>query len=218
MMNYLKKQSLADSLADLIRNKIVSGEYREGEKLPTETELMNLFQVSRSTVREAMRMLANSGWVTVQQGSGTYVNESYLRTEPLEQRLQRGEEDDLIEVRNLLEEKIIAKAAIHRTDDDLLRMQQLLEQRKHYAAQKKLSECIHVDLEFHKTLARASGNAVLADLYEAFVIRLKEAFSNRFTSVGCFESTQSLHEELLNLIRKGDAVAAVNTIRTIISL
>src|SRR5690606_39786530 len=92
MMNGIKRTSLSDEVADRLREKILRGKYIPGDKLPTETELMEMFQVSRSTLREAIRVLANAGWIRVQQGAGTSVEGKTIQNEPLYQRLQRSGE------------------------------------------------------------------------------------------------------------------------------
>lgn len=216
-MNVLKKQSLSDELANLVREKIQKGDYAPGDKLPTEPELMALFEVSRSTVREAMRVLANSGWVRVQQGAGTFVETNGGYSEPLYQRLKRGHEEDLEEVRSLLERKILEKAAVYRTSGDIEKMRKCLEERKKHALAEDTEGCIDVDLEFHTLLAAASGNPVLADLYRAFSLRLKESFFRRFKTVESFQKTQRLHERLLESIEERNAGKAIEILNTIVS-
>ncbi|ODS85485.1 MAG: hypothetical protein ABS46_01980 [Cytophagaceae bacterium SCN 52-12] len=216
MMTSLKKQTLSDELAERLREKIMAGQYNPGDKLPTEPELMALFEVSRSTVREAMRVLANSGWVRVQQGSGTFVETNQASSEPLYQRLKRGHEGDLEEVRELLEQKIIEKATQFRTREDIRKMRECLEERRKYAALGDTNACINADLDFHTLLACASANPVLADLYQALAIRLKESFVRRFQTVESFQETQLLHEELLECIRRRDAGKAIQILNTIV--
>lgn len=215
-MTSLKKRSLSDELADRLREKIQKGTYGPGDRLPTEPELMSLFEVSRSTVREAMRVLANSGWVKVQQGLGTFVESNNVSGEPLGQRLKRGEEEDLEEVRSLLEYRIVEKAAVHRTDADIRHMRECLRLRQVHAQKGETAACIEIDLEFHSRLAAASGNPVLADLYQALAIRLKKSFQDRFKNVESFEKTQRLHEELLENIVLRNAEKATELLSLIV--
>ena len=70
----LQKKSLAEEVSSLIREQINDGKLTKGEKLPTEPELMKLFGVGRSTIREAIKMLVNMGYLSVQQGRGTFKN------------------------------------------------------------------------------------------------------------------------------------------------
>lgn len=217
MTNGIKRTSLSDEVADRLREKILRGKYSPGDKLPTETELMEMFQVSRSTLREAIRVLANAGWIRVQQGAGTFVEGKTIQNEPLYQRLQRSGEEDLEEVRSLLERKIVEKAALNRSKENITKLKSILKKRAEYAKLGNAQACIDVDLEFHKHLAIASGNSILADLYEAFAIRLKESFLERFKTVESFEKTQQQHEELLYFIETGDVVNAIKSLDTIVT-
>ncbi len=217
MMNGIKRTSLSDEVADRLREKILRGKYIPGDKLPTETELMEMFQVSRSTLREAIRVLANAGWIRVQQGAGTFVEGKTIQNEPLYQRLQRSGEEDLEEVRSLLERKIVEKAALNHSKENIAKLKSILIKRAEYAKLGNAQACIDVDVEFHKHLAIASGNSILADLYEAFAIRLKESFLERFKTVESFEKTQQQHEELLYFIETGDVVNAIKSLDTIVT-
>lgn len=217
MMNGIKRTSLSDEVADRLREKILRGKYSPGDKLPTETELMEMFQVSRSTLREAIRVLANAGWIRVQQGAGTFVEGKTIQNEPLYQRLQRSGEEDLEEVRSLLERKIVEKAALNHSKENIAKLKSILIKRAEYAKLGNAQACIDVDVEFHKHLAIASGNSILADLYEAFAIRLKESFLERFKTVESFEKTQQQHEELLYFIETGDVVNAIKSLDTIVT-
>ncbi len=70
------KQTLADQVADSLRESILDGEWQAGESLPTEPELSEIFGVSRAVVRDATRMLAAQGLVEVRHGKGVFVTES----------------------------------------------------------------------------------------------------------------------------------------------
>ena len=84
----IQKKSLAEEVSSLIREQINDGKLTKGEKLPTEPELMKLFGVGRSTVREAIKMLVNMGYLSVQQGRGTFVESVTETNEPFHQRLK----------------------------------------------------------------------------------------------------------------------------------
>ena len=102
----LQKKSLAEEVSSLIREQINDGKLTKGEKLPTEPELMKLFGVGRSTVREAIKMLVNMGYLSVQQGRGTFVESVTETNEPFHQRLKRADIQELREVRDIIEAPI----------------------------------------------------------------------------------------------------------------
>lgn len=107
----IQKKSLAEEVSSLIREQINDGKLTKGEKLPTEPELMKLFGVGRSTVREAIKMLVNMGYLSVQQGRGTFVESVTETNEPFHQRLKRADIQELREVRDIIEAPIARLAA-----------------------------------------------------------------------------------------------------------
>ena len=114
----LSKKSLAEELAGRLQGQFMSGKFEVGEKLPPEPELMQIFGVGRSTVREAVRILSNMGFLKVRQGAGTFVERLTPPDEPMERRLGRADLHDLDEVRKILEVAIAEKAAERRTAHD----------------------------------------------------------------------------------------------------
>ena len=206
MMNSkIQKQSLADEVAGRIRQQIAGGIYRDGQQLPTEPELMKQFGVGRSSVREAVRILANSGLLRVQQGVGTFIQNHAGIAEPFLQRLKRSKGEELDEIRQLLEMKIAEKAALNRTARDIKKMRTALDKRTTAANNGLVEECIQADIDFHTCIAEASGNDILADLYKSFAVHLKSWFVERHISVESFKVTTRLHEDLLKSIQDGNS-------------
>lgn len=82
-----KKETLGSRVISQIRNDIAQGKFKLNEKIPAEPELMQLYGVGRSTIREAIKTLATAGILKVQQGSGTFVN-SFVGEQTIEQRLK----------------------------------------------------------------------------------------------------------------------------------
>ncbi|QHW00955.1 FadR/GntR family transcriptional regulator [Spirosoma endbachense] len=204
----INRLSLPDEVARKLQEQISLGKWEPGERLPTEPELMSYFGVSRSTIREAVRILSNTGWIRVQQGAGTFVETNKPQQESLSQRLQRVNTQDLEEVRLMLEHKIAGKAALNRTEEDIERMTFFLSERRKYAEQNQPKACIAADIQFHTRIAQASGNSILADLYQAFATQLTSSFLEKFRTTDPFKATQLLHEQLLTSIIEQNAEAA----------
>lgn len=215
MENLIRRKSLAEVVADKLRDLIKAGKYPLNEKLPTEPELMEAFGVGRSTVREAIKILANSGLLHVKQGAGTFVKRLHS-SEPLESRLQRAEISDLIEVRELLELKIAEKTAQYRTPENLAKMKSFLKQRKDFARAGKTEECIEADVSFHLAIAEGCGNQILLDLYRSVSRHVSALFTRQFNDTLKFTETQQLHEDLFRQIRSGNAEKALSAAEKII--
>ncbi|MEZ2335544.1 FadR/GntR family transcriptional regulator [Mucilaginibacter sp. RCC_168] len=214
MINIIHKRSLAEEVAEQLRKAIADSKYKTGEQLPTEPELMKQFGVGRSSVREAIRILANSGLLRVQQGVGTFIEAPAGINEPFHQRLKRAEAHDLDEVRQLLEMKIAEKAAANRTEEDLKKIKAKLDKRTAMAHGGSMEECIEADIEFHMSIAEAAGNPILTDLYQSFSIQLKSWFLKIYPDVTIFQDT--LHEELYESIKNRDEKKAWDCITQII--
>ena len=174
--------------------------YKPGDKLPSEPELMAEFGVGRSTIREAVRILANTGLVTVRQGSGTRVEAQRGIAEPLPQRLRRAAAADLDEVRQLLEMKIAEKAALLRTRKDITKMKTLLDERNRAALARDIEGAIRSDIQFHIAIAVASRNDILADLYRTVAEQMTRHFHQTHLTTQKFIESQQLHEQLLQAI------------------
>ena len=196
----LPRHSLADAVVGRLQQQLSLGVYEPGEKLPSEPELMAQFGVGRSTIREAVRILANTGHLTVRQGSGTVVESQRGIAEPLPQRLRRAAAGDLDEVRQLLEIKIAQKAALLRTRKDIVKMKTLLEHRRIAANAGDTEEAIATDLRFHVAMAVAAGNDILADLYRTVADQMGRHFRQTYLTTDNFVTTQHLHEQLLQCI------------------
>jgi DNA-binding FadR family transcriptional regulator len=215
-MALINKKSLAEEVASKLQEQISLGQYKINEKLPIEAELMKSFGVGRSSIREAMKLLANSGLLRIQQGVGTFVQEVTSIQEPMDQRLKRASLKDLDEVRQLLELKIAEKAAINRTEDDILAMKQHLADRLKAANEGLLEECIEADIQFHIAIAHASKNEILADLYKSVSKHLKKEFLKLYPDTKVFQETYTIHEQLLKNIIAKDPKKTWNTVSKII--
>jgi len=216
MNKIIHKRSLADEVAARLQEQISKGAYQVGSKLPTEPELMKSFGVGRSSVREAIKILANRGLLLVQQGVGTFVENQIAVAEPLGQRLRRADVKDLDEVRKLLELKIAEKAAAHHTIQDIKKMKGFLSARKKAGEAGDLPACIKADIDFHVAIAEASKNDILLDLYKAAATHMESWFLRIHADTSSFTATQQMHEALLSHIINHDPKAAWNTAIAII--
>ena len=199
----IQKKSLADMVAEQLKQQIVEGVYTIGDKLPTEPELMKTFKVGRSSIREAVKLLVNMGVVQVRQGSGTFVAEASDDNRG-SINMSIADRTELDEVRKILDIAIVEKAVARRTEKDIERMQSSLEARKANAKNGLIKECIEADLNFHIAIADATYNRILADIYRSASLHLLSEFNRIYDGTNCFINSQSSHEKLLRYIIAGD--------------
>jgi DNA-binding FadR family transcriptional regulator len=183
-----------------LQQQIAAGKFKKGDKLPSEPVLMEQFGVGRSSIREAIRILANHGLVRVQQGLGTFVDIQNGTPMPWYKRLESSTVKDLNEVRQLLELKIAEKAALNRTQKDIDILTKLLKKRLTAAQNNLADECIEADIQFHIAIADAAKNDILADLYKNIAAQIKKSFRQAYTDTELFFIKHSAHEDLLKSI------------------
>jgi DNA-binding FadR family transcriptional regulator len=207
---------LSDRVANQIRQDIARHKYKAGEKIPAEPELMKLYSVGRSTVREAIKTLAMTGILKVQQGSGTFVNAAG-QDETIDQRLRRADFEEINAVRKLLEDEMVRLATKNHTEKDLEEMKRCLENRRLAILAEQRQACVDADIAFHIAIAKASLNPVLADLYQSFTSIIREFFSKRETrGLSHFAMSHHLHEQLLEAIRSKKEKLAQQVLNKII--
>lgn len=210
-----KKNKLSEQIKQALIKDINEGVFKVGEKIPAEPELMSRFAVGRSSIREAIKSLTESHILTVRQGYGTIVNR--IEEQPIEHRLRNSDFAEINYVRTMLEKEIVSLAALNRREQDIIDMEQSLEKRRLAISQEIYEACIDADIEFHMTIARASGNKVLADLYLSFTTIIRDFFSRREPGgITKFALSHHLHEKLAGDIKAKSLSNALSTIATIL--
>lgn len=213
MANAIK---LADKVIYQLQQDISLGKYKPGELIPPEPVLMEHFNVGRSTIREAIKTLSNAGILRVQQGAGTFVCNPE-NNEPLDKRLRRAARLEVNQVRSLLEIEIAKLATRFRDEQDLEQIMAALADRSQAIQSADYEAAADADIRFHKSIAQASHNSVLADLYQTFTSVIRESFSQREKPhVQQFLQTHQLHADLLTAIKNQDAAAATQVVTQIL--
>ena len=159
-------KSLPEQTADAIMKLIIDKKLEAGTKIPNEFEIAKLFNVGRSTVREAVRLLVSRHILIVKRGSGTFVaDRTGISDDPLGLSFENDKMKvalDLIDVRLMLEPEIAALAAIKSTDEEaeaIMRQCKVAEQCYEFE-----SNHIFEDVRFHEMIAQSTKNRVVGKL------------------------------------------------------
>ena len=207
MAKVIKRDSLAKQVSNELESMIANGEYAVGEKIPTEPDLMEAFQVSRNTIREAVQGLTYAGILETKQGNGTFVRSSSRFQANMKQKYEEVSIDDIYEARNALEVTIAHLAAIRHDENDKVKLEEAFNSRQEQKTDDK--EKTKADLEFHLAVADACHNQILIDLYSSLCVYLESHISERqvetsFTS----EEIDELHKRLYEAIISHNNVEA----------
>ena len=208
-----RRKQLADQVAEELQERVLKGEWKPGEKLPTEFDLIEDLNVGRGTVREAVKILVTRNVLEIRRGNGTYVVENPGHVEDPFGFAFYGDKwklaEDLCEVRLLLEPDIAALAATRATQEEvdyILACCEAVEQ-----AIRSGRPHTEEDMEFHGAIAAASHNHVMASM--APVIQKSVSAFIEVTNSSLTEMTIQTHRKVADAIAHHDARAASQAMR-----
>lgn len=219
------KVTVVDAIIEQLVTKIRDGELEPGERLPSERQLTEMLQVSRSSVREALQGLGAMGLVETKSGAGTFVKDQghdlalYGNSiESLSDFLQKEMRCHMNQARLFVEQGTVTKAAENITEES----SQLI-----YDSWKKLYEAENQAIEdpdkmdwtihdnFHLAIAKASGNPFLVELLITLLDNIPLSLRDKSLIYGGVENkrrilrgNQIIHQNLCQAIIQGDAVHA----------
>jgi GntR family transcriptional regulator, transcriptional repressor for pyruvate dehydrogenase complex len=200
------KEDVTGMLISVFKRLISEGSLVPGRRLPAERELAALFSVSRSSLRQALKVLEIMGVISQRVGDGTYLNTAApsILAEPLEFLilLDGLTFHELMETRLIVEPELAARAAERPTLEDIAELQQVLaemeETRPDHARFTKY------DLLFHQTIFRIAGNRVCSLMFTV-VHQSLERLINLTAQLVEPEHTLQLHRRIFVAIRRKDA-------------
>ena len=178
-LDLLKKQSLPTLVLEELEHMIRDGRLMPGDAL-RENALAEQLGVSRGPIREAFRSLAEKGLVRVEKNRGVFVR-----------AISPGEADAIFEVRLALEHLIVEKLAGSPSRVQQSPLSALLTESEARAEQSDVAGCHALNLEFHESLARLTGNATLLETYQRLV---NELSLFRHQAHATSSNTQSLRQ------------------------
>ena len=172
----VKSEKISELILQQIKDAILSGTMKPGDRLPSERELVNRFQASRISVREALKSLETSGLLKIKPGSGVFVAEvnskAISRSLSSMLRIQRSSFNELTEARIVFEPSIARLASEKITPEDFLKMEENIQQA--VASINSNSPTFALDIEFHSIIAEATHNPVITLTMKTFFDVLKE--------------------------------------------
>lgn len=192
---------IRDRVVDALRDAIIAGRLKPGERI-RERELVSLLGVSRSPLREAIRILETEGLITSLAYRGARVSE-----------LSASDLRDMLDVRIMLE-TFAARLAIERLDDAVLQaMEEQVRRARAAGAQVDLQSNFDLGLEFHDLLVAACGNRKVAQLHENLKRHQRRYQHFAFTRVGRDIRALDEHSDIVGALRRRDPAAVEQGLR-----
>lgn len=209
------RTNVFDYTVKRLQKMIDDGNLRPGEKLPSERELVAQFSISRSVVREALRVIESQGLVTIQQGKGVYVQKPGLQTvlQPVQRLLKDGSItlQNLMQARYILEPEIVKIASKMISDDQLKKLEnEYREMIKYLDYPEKYLEA---DKNFHSLLVSCTGNPVLVIMMWPIITMFNGFIELLYQVPGTPQKVFTAHDTILKALRDHDEDAAEAAMR-----
>ena len=210
-----REKMLADKVADSIYKMIkTENKFEAGEKLPNENEMAKMFGVSRTTLREAVKILATAGVLEIKRGRGTVVSKNIVNVDKTELENINSYKIklvDLFEVRLAIEPEVAFWAAQRATDEEIAEIE-----KRGLAVEKTL--IMHKDrtedeLLFHKSIAEAAHNEFMIELLPMIFKAIERgvAISEQITEIS--DDTLYDHRSIVRFLKRRDAEGARTAMR-----
>ncbi|MGG4489174.1 FadR/GntR family transcriptional regulator [Metabacillus idriensis] len=201
LIEKISTRKVSDTISEQIEKMILDGSIAAGEKLPSVRELCERFGVGRSAVRDAITALKGKGLVVVKQGEGTYVSKFDSRKIFSHAVMLTNANDvtELFQVRKIVETGMAEMAACNRSEKDLKQMNMILSTQTDAPWED--------DYQFHLSIAKATGNALLIQFVQVISTTIKHAMIDFHQFIKCdneaIETIAVHHERIFESISSG---------------
>lgn len=211
----IKKENVTEQVYEQLKTQLLTGEWKPGDKIPSENQLTTLLGVSRVTVRQALQKLAVQGLIQTRLGEGSYVSEIspgvYMHAMLPTIYLGENAVSEVLDFRALFETAVTEMAAEKITEEDLAELKSNYEKMKKYSVS-NIKKHIQYDVEFHCLLGRITGNSLIIELYDiikdVLIISMESVIAEGGTRCGV-----EYHKQIIELLEKHDIGGAKDAMK-----
>lgn len=210
-MEPVRRVRISEGVVDAIIEMIADDGFAPGDKFYSENELTAKLKVSRSSIREAVRILEANGRLSVQHGKGIFILDTDCHSFDAFVSWLKNNDRSLqehFEVRLIIEPQTARLAALGVTPKEIAALEDVHARFVANARLKLTAEAIQCDREFHKLLGKATQNKILTALTRSMTTTMLDDWISSLHTPGRIEKTVGEHGLVLEAIKKGDAEAA----------
>ena len=209
----IKKTNVGEQVYQQMKNQILAGEWRPGEKIPSEHMLMNMFSVSRGTVRQAVQKLAGENLIETRRGEGSFVRVNrladYFRPAFLFS-VDNHEMEEIYAFRSMFESATAEAAARKATPAQIRRLERnytrMCQETDHY------EQYVHTDLEFHMMICECTQNTLALQIYNSYENLLAPSILHTTQTIGVGNGVK-YHGLILEALKNRDPQQAPAVMR-----
>ena len=210
----IKKIRISDQVVQELTHMIEKEKLTPGDRFHSENDLTRILGVSRSSIREAIRLLEVSGIVKVHQGKGIFIaDQAQTSQEAFSNWLQENEASltEVFEMRVIIDSKAAAYAARNADRADIEKLEEICRLFSSKAENENPAEMIRIDEDFHLQLARSTKNRTLYMIMKTMTQSLADGWVSSLNVPGRIKKSVNEHRAIVDAIRKRDATLAERT-------
>ncbi len=207
----IRKIRLSDQVVEEINRILDEGGFSPGDRFHSENELARVLGVSRSSIREAVRLLEVTGRLSVRQGKGIFVSHPRQKnSEAFAEWLRQNEASvsEHFEIRLIIDTKAAAYAADRADAQDIRRLEEICEAYRVQAESKGAMEMIKLDEQFHLQLAKSTQNRTLFMIMKTMTQSLPESWISSLHVPGRIRKTIPEHCAIVEAVKLHDRALA----------
>ncbi|MBW7572327.1 FadR/GntR family transcriptional regulator [Caproiciproducens faecalis] len=213
-MEQIKKISLTDTVVDTIKEQIIMGTFKAGEKFAPEALLCKELDVSRPTLREAFKVLEAMGYVELKSGKGSFVAD-WKKTKENSKPLfiaNSATFQEYIQVRQGIEPIAMRLAVEKLTDEKYAELEAIHSAFINAINKKDPAQLLLLDEAFHQEIIKLSGNKLLINISKGLVNLFRQFRAYTFSDSGVYSNALPFHSEILKQMKERNVEESVNTI------
>lgn len=214
-MREIQRMSITDSVVDTLKEMIESGEFKIGDKLPTEMNLCNQLKVSRTCVREAFRVLQAIGYVEIRPGKGAFVaNYQKSATDTSQWYNAEGVQFyDFMEVRMAIETLSVRLAVNRCTEKQIAELREIHQSFVDANEKRDMIKLIMLDELFHSKIIAFTNNPLLININKQLLERFRVYRGDSFTNNSVYSNAVEPHARILFCFETHNPNCAVEEMR-----
>ena len=214
MLTPIKNIKIYEAIMDQIKEAVKNGELKRGDKLPSERELSEKLEVSRASVREALKALEMLGLIESRHGEGNFIKTNFEDSllEPLSIifLLMGSKNEEIIQLRKIIEPEAAAMAAKNITEDELAEIYELMDEMENTTDRKV---CVDLDKKFHYKIVKASGNNLISSIMFSVSSLIEKYIDSSHINDDNKTIIESQHKAIYKAIREHDSEKAFNLLK-----
>lgn len=214
MLSPVKSTKIYEMVMEQIKDIVKKGELKSGDKLPSERDLCEKLEVSRASVREALKALQMVGLIESKHGEGNFINKNFENSllEPLSIvfLLLGSRSEDVLELRKIIEPETAALAAENITEEQLKELKEITNQLN---GTSDAETCASLDKKFHYKIAQASGNHLISTIMFSISSLIEKYIENSKVHTSNKKIVKIQHEEIYKSLETHNGIAAAAAVK-----